>query len=180
MEVRSFSEGDGSDSGESIGTAGDVEGIQPAMGEGIIITQPAIDDNFSSSPVVIDARYLDILTFGHVYASSGIRRWRRNGAVNEIDWALVNVFDEQVTPWNVVPGCRQFCIDPAAAARQDSLRMKQDTNWKEYYKNGLPNEIIVTDDDDDDTSSHLQRQPILEQPAIDLPLKISLRVFRGL
>ncbi|KAF2490603.1 hypothetical protein BU16DRAFT_159462 [Lophium mytilinum] len=178
MEVRSSFEG--GEFREIIGTVGDVEGIRPGKGEQIIITQPAIDDVAEDLFPSLDDRDEDHLhshALGHVYASSGIRRLRRRGILHEIDWALIKIVDERLAPWNVVHGGGQFCIDAATAARQDSPRVKREPDWHDYYKNGLPKEVIVIDDDDDETSPSQHDQPEMNRHAIakaveDIPGKL--------
>jgi hypothetical protein len=90
---------------------GDIPGIPPGEGEHIIITQPAIDDvddDFFPSEEDRDEDHLSSHAFGHVYASSGIRRWKRNGIVHEIDWALIKVDPARLQLYNVVQGGRRY------------------------------------------------------------------------
>ncbi|KAF2816071.1 kinase-like protein [Mytilinidion resinicola] len=51
-----------------------------------------------------------------------------------------------------------------AGARQDSRGSKRNPNWNDFYKNGVPKEIIVIDDDDDEPASRPQRQPQAGRP----------------
>ncbi|KAH7092481.1 hypothetical protein FB567DRAFT_614468 [Paraphoma chrysanthemicola] len=92
-------------------TVGDIEGIAPGKGEEIKITQPAIDDvdeDFFPSEEDRDDDHLSSHELGHVYASSGIRRWRRKGILHEIDWALIKIDEQRLQPYNVVQGGRRF------------------------------------------------------------------------
>jgi hypothetical protein len=69
-------------------SAGDTEGVLPGAGEEIIVTQPAIDDVDQDFWPDLDNRdkdQLDKFTVCFVYASSGLRRWHRDGLVHEID-----------------------------------------------------------------------------------------------
>jgi hypothetical protein len=82
------------DSIASRATVGDIDGINVGEGEEIKITQPAIDDvedDFFPNEEDRDDDHLSSHELGHVHASSGIRRWRRDGVVHEIDWALLKV-----------------------------------------------------------------------------------------
>lgn len=99
---------------------GDIDGIPLGEGDEIIITQPAIDDvndNFFPSLEDRDEDHLDSHTLGHVHASSGIRRWNRNGVIHEIDWALLKLAPDRLQPYNLVQGGRRFC----PAGRQPEL-----------------------------------------------------------
>ncbi|OCK79230.1 hypothetical protein K432DRAFT_355339 [Lepidopterella palustris CBS 459.81] len=91
---------------------GDIDGFDVGQGEDIIITQPAIDDvedGFFPCDEDRDDDHLESHTLGHVHASSGIRRWNRNGVVHEIDWALLKLKDDRLQPYNLVQGGRRFC-----------------------------------------------------------------------
>ncbi|KAJ9666187.1 hypothetical protein H2201_003621 [Coniosporium apollinis] len=91
---------------------GDIDGVDPEGFEEIIITQPAIDDvedDFFPSPEDRDDDHLDSHKLGYVHASSGIRRWTRNGVKHEIDWALFKLDDERLQPYNLVQGGKRYC-----------------------------------------------------------------------
>lgn len=91
---------------------GDIDGIALGDGGDIIITQPAIDDvddNFFPNLEDRDDDHLDSHALGRVHASSGIRRWNRNGVVHEIDWALLKLNPDRLQPYNLVQGGRRFC-----------------------------------------------------------------------
>ncbi|KAJ4376641.1 serine threonine protein kinase CMGC group [Didymella sp. IMI 355093] len=51
---------------------------------------------------------------------------------------------------------------PTPGSSEDHSRRR--TNWNEFYKNGLPKEVIVIDDDDDDEPARPQ-QPVLHRTA---------------
>ncbi|KAF2795563.1 hypothetical protein K505DRAFT_360085 [Melanomma pulvis-pyrius CBS 109.77] len=90
---------------------GDIPGIPPGEGYEIVITQPAIDDvpdDFFPDMEVADEDHLSAHTFGHVYASSGIRRWKRDDVLHEIDWALIKVDPARLQLYNIVQGGRRF------------------------------------------------------------------------
>ena len=45
----------------------------------------------------------------------------------------------------------------SSSAIRESRQRQRTPNWREFYKNGLPKEVIVIDDDDDDESPPLRR-----------------------
>ncbi|KAL0258117.1 hypothetical protein SLS55_007289 [Diplodia seriata] len=95
---------------------GDIPGIEAGDGEEILITQPAIDDvedDFFPCEEDRDEDHLDSHELGHVHASSGIRRWNRDGVVHEIDWSLLKLKDERLQPYNLVQGGKKYCAQPA-------------------------------------------------------------------
>ncbi|KAF2821596.1 hypothetical protein CC86DRAFT_458774 [Ophiobolus disseminans] len=127
--------------------AGDVPGIPVGEGNGIIITQPAIDDVDEDSFPNDEDRDEDhtlFHTYGHVHASSGIRRWKRNGITHEIDWALIKIEPNRLQPYNVVQGGRRFLpgprTDPPPALEEPVNRRHYSPEEDEY-----PTE--VADDD---------------------------------
>ncbi|KAK7511725.1 uncharacterized protein IWZ02DRAFT_93454 [Phyllosticta citriasiana] len=92
---------------------GDVPGVEAGSAEadGLLITQPAIDDvdeDFFPCEEDKDEDHLDSHELGCVHASSGIRRWIRAGVVHEIDWSLLRLKEERLQPWNLVQGGRRF------------------------------------------------------------------------
>jgi hypothetical protein len=90
---------------------GDIPGIPPGQGEHIKVTQPAIDDvdeYFFPNEEDRDEDHLMAYKYGHVHASSGIRRWNRKGIVHEIDWALIEIDPDRLQPWNIVQGGQRF------------------------------------------------------------------------
>jgi dual-specificity kinase len=49
---------------------------------------------------------------------------------------------------------------------RDSRSSKRNPNWSDFYKNGVPKEIIVIDDDDDEPAPHPPRQTQATRPAL--------------
>jgi len=101
-----------SDDDNEVATQGDINGITPGEGAHIYITQPAIDDvddGFFPCPEDRDDDHLSSHKLGHVHASSGIRRWNRNGVVHEIDWALLKLDNNRMQPYNLVQGGKRYC-----------------------------------------------------------------------
>ncbi|MCJ1481713.1 hypothetical protein MMC06_001872 [Schaereria dolodes] len=98
------------DSDEAV--LGDTLGIDVGKGEHLLITQPAIDDvgeNFFPTDEDKDEEHLSSHTLGHVHASSGIRRSRREELVHEIDWALMKVHGDRIHTCNIVEGGGRYC-----------------------------------------------------------------------
>lgn len=84
---------------------GDTAGIEPTDDPMLFVTQPAIDDvrdDFFPSPEDRDDEHLASHSFGYVHASSGVRRWTRNGLKHEIDWALININQDRLDARNIV------------------------------------------------------------------------------
>jgi hypothetical protein len=93
------------------GTQGDLSGVAPGDGQDYIVTQPALDDvdeDFFPCPEDRDEDHIDSHKLGYVYASSGIRRWTREGIVHEIDWALLKIDQERLQPFNLVQGGKKY------------------------------------------------------------------------
>ncbi|KAL1606242.1 hypothetical protein SLS60_003644 [Paraconiothyrium brasiliense] len=147
-DEESDSEDVDADSMTSRGTVGDIDGIEVGEGEEIKITQPAIDDvedDFFPNEEDRDEDHLDSHELGHVHASSGIRRWKKDGIVHEIDWALLKLNDHRLQPYNLVQGGRRFCatsaIDPSQ--REISAKLEQPVTRRHYtaaedeYPNGV-------------------------------------------
>ncbi|KAF2104123.1 hypothetical protein NA57DRAFT_28818, partial [Rhizodiscina lignyota] len=96
-------------------TEGDLQGIDPTnpmhIKNPILVTQPAIDDvdpEFFPNDEYRDEDHLTSHELGTVHASSGIRRWNRNGILHEIDWALLRLKADRLQPINLVQGGRKF------------------------------------------------------------------------
>ncbi|KAI9876956.1 MAG: hypothetical protein M1830_005198 [Pleopsidium flavum] len=93
---------------------GDTPGVDPDennSGE-YIITQPAIDDvddDFFPIEEDRDEEHLESHFLGNIHASSGIRRWKRDGIKHEIDWALIKFSEHRVQHHNIVRGGRLYC-----------------------------------------------------------------------
>lgn len=89
---------------------GDIPGVEPGLGEGYIVTQPAMDDvdeDFYPSQETADEDHLTTFGLGEIYASSGIRRREQNGLVHEIDWALFEFHDHRLPDDNSIPQPRR-------------------------------------------------------------------------
>lgn len=100
---------DGDDDGVAMG---DWPGVAPGRGDDLIITQPAIedvDDRFFPNEDDKDEEHLSSHTFGHVYASSGIKRTSKDHVKHEIDWALIEVNAERLRNRNLIEGGRRHC-----------------------------------------------------------------------
>ncbi|KAF2114018.1 hypothetical protein BDV96DRAFT_522625 [Lophiotrema nucula] len=136
------------DSMTSRGTVGDIEGVPLGEGDEIKITQPAIDDvdeDFFPSEEDRDDDHLSSHELGYVHASSGIRRWKRDGIVHEIDWALLKLNDERLQPYNLVQGGRRFCFSRTMEQDQQDILAKlehpicrsQYAQEEDEYPNGI-------------------------------------------
>jgi hypothetical protein len=96
-------------------TRGDLKGICPRSGNNIYVTQPALDDvdeDFFPSEEDKDDDHLDSHKLGYVFASSGIRRWKRKGVKHEIDWALLKLDEDRLQPYNLVQGGKKHLSNP--------------------------------------------------------------------
>lgn len=139
---------DMADSTISGATVGDIDGIIPGCGEDIKITQPAIDDvdaDFFPNEEDRDDDHLSSHELGHVHASSGIRRWKRDGILHEIDWALLKLNEDRLQPYNICQGGRRFCIngDMTHEQRIIASKLEEPVNRRHYrpeedeYPNGI-------------------------------------------
>lgn len=94
------SDDESEDEEEEYTEPGDIPGIEPGLGEGYVVTQPALDDigdGFYPTEDTMDEDHLDTCRLGEIYASSGIRRRHDpEGLVHEIDWALFSFEDERL------------------------------------------------------------------------------------
>ncbi|KAH0537390.1 hypothetical protein FGG08_005789 [Glutinoglossum americanum] len=91
---------------------GDLPGFDKEERPDIIITQPAIDDvddDFFPNEEDKDEEHLSSHTLGRVHASSGVRRWQKDGVKHEIDWALLNINEDRLQPYNLIQGGKRFC-----------------------------------------------------------------------
>ena len=137
-------------------TAGDVMGIAKGRGESIIVTQPALDDvdsDFFPDPATAHEDHIDSHEFGHVHASSGIRRWERDGILHEIDWALLKIKPERLQPYNLVQGGRRFCQraswDAAHPIQRDIARKLSEPVHRRHYtarEDEFPNRVAAADE----------------------------------
>ncbi|OAK93984.1 hypothetical protein IQ06DRAFT_382393 [Phaeosphaeriaceae sp. SRC1lsM3a] len=138
-----------SDSTFSRATTGDIEGIQAGTRQDIKITQPAIDDvdeDFFPNDEDRDEEHLLSHELGHVHASSGIRRWKRDGIVHEIDWALLKLNENRLQPFNICQGGRRFCFGGMKPDQKViASRLEQPVDRRHYspeedeYPNGVAN-----------------------------------------
>ena len=90
---------------------GDTPGIPADKGHHLAVTQPAIDDvshRFFSDPGAASEEHLLSHAFGHIHATSGLRRSRKDGVIHEIDWALIKIKEERLQDQNSVPGAAQI------------------------------------------------------------------------
>ncbi|KAF2715473.1 hypothetical protein K504DRAFT_457635 [Pleomassaria siparia CBS 279.74] len=129
-------------------TTGDIDGVEIGDGDEIKITQPAIDDvddDFFPNEEDKDDDHLDSHELGHVHASSGIRRWKRDGVVHEIDWALLKLNQDRLQPYNLVQGGRRFCFNRTVEPDQREIfaKLEHPVNRRHYtqeedeYPNGV-------------------------------------------
>lgn len=128
-------------------TTGDIDGILPGEGEEIRITQPALDDvdpDFFPNEEDRDDDHLSSHELGHVHASSGIRRWKRDGILHEIDWALLKLKEDRLQPYNICQGGRRFCFgNMTPEQRIIASKLKAPVDRRQYtaeedeYPNGV-------------------------------------------
>lgn len=128
-------------------TVGDIEGIELGEGEEIKVTQPAIDDvdeDFFPNDEDKDEDHLDSHELGYVHASSGIRRWKRDGILHEIDWALLKLNGDRMQPYNICQGGRRFAFGAMKPdQREISSKLEEPVNRRHYnpsedeYPNGI-------------------------------------------
>ncbi|KAK8234783.1 hypothetical protein HDK77DRAFT_451125 [Phyllosticta capitalensis] len=113
LDLSDYESDTASEATSSPSEPGDLPGVEAGSPEadGILITQPAIDDvddDFFPCDEDKDEDHLDSHELGCVHASSGIRRWKRAGVLHEIDWSLLRLKEERLQPWNLVQGGRRF------------------------------------------------------------------------
>ncbi|KAJ4341161.1 hypothetical protein N0V87_001899 [Didymella glomerata] len=132
-------------------TVGDIEGVEIGEGEEIKVTQPAIDDvdeDFFPNEEDKDEDHLDSHELGHVHASSGIRRWKRDGILHEIDWALLKLNDDRMQPYNVCQGGRRFAFGSMKPdQREISSKLEEPVNRRHYNpsEDEYPNGVAAAD-----------------------------------
>lgn len=86
---------------------GDTLGVKVDHGHDMAVTQPAIDDvneEFFSTEEAKNEEHLSSHAFGHIHASSGIKRSRKDDIIHEIDWALINIKESRAQAQNIVQG----------------------------------------------------------------------------
>lgn len=82
---------------------GDTAGVDPAEDPQLVVTQPAIDDihdDFFPTLEDKDDEHLTSHSLGYIHASSGVRRWLREGVKHEVDWALIKIHEARMEPCN--------------------------------------------------------------------------------
>ena len=102
---------------------GDKIGIAPYSHDDLCVTQPAIDDvdeDFFPSEEDRDDDHLASHAFGYVFASSGIRRVKRDEMKHEVDWALIRVQEERLKVENAISEKAAASNPPTARSRQPS------------------------------------------------------------
>jgi len=135
----------------SSGTLGDINGIVAGSRDDILVTQPALDDvseDFFPCLEDRDEDHLDSHTLGHVYASSGIKRWNRKGIVHEIDWALLKLEENRVQPCNLIQGGKRY-YRPNAEDRSLVSRLQEPiTRGSSYFEeqDEFPTQIAKADE----------------------------------
>ncbi|MCJ1388232.1 hypothetical protein MMC18_001077 [Xylographa bjoerkii] len=100
------------DDGENGPELGDTIGVLVGSGDSLVVTQPAIDDvdqGFFPSDDDRDEEHLCSHTLGHIHASSGIKRSRRDHLIHEIDWALIRINKQRSQACNLIQGGGRFC-----------------------------------------------------------------------
>jgi hypothetical protein len=125
-----------SDSTFSRATTGDIDGIEPGTRQDIKVTQPAIDDvdeNFFPNDDDRDEEHLLSHELGHVHASSGIRRWKRDGILHEIDWALLKLNEDRLQPYNICQGGRRFTFRSMEPDQQEIAKKLEKPVNRRYY-----------------------------------------------
>ena len=96
---------DEDDFDDDAASVGDTAGVEPGEEPRLLVTQPAIDDvhkDFFPSLEDRDDEHLASHSLGYVHASSGLRRWTRQGMKHEIDWALIKVDDTRMDARNII------------------------------------------------------------------------------
>jgi hypothetical protein len=91
---------------------GDTIGVKAGCGEHLIVTQPARDDvqdGFFPSEEDANDEHLFSHTLGHIHASSGIKRSRRDQIIHEIDWALIKINEQRSRFHNIIQGGGKYC-----------------------------------------------------------------------
>ena len=91
---------------------GDTLGIDVGSGQDLVVTQPAIDDvdqNFFPTDEDKTDEHLSSHALGHIHASSGIKRSRRDEIIHEVDWALIKIDEHRMQAHNIIRGGAQYC-----------------------------------------------------------------------
>ncbi|KAF7713104.1 Uncharacterized protein PECH_001877 [Penicillium ucsense] len=107
----SFEGVDDDDFDDDAASVGDTAGVEPGEEPRLMVTQPALDDvhdDFFPSAEDRDDEHLASHSLGYIHASSGLRRWTRQGMKHEIDWALIKVDDTRMDARNIVVDTTPF------------------------------------------------------------------------
>jgi hypothetical protein len=102
---------------------GDKRGIAPYSDDDLCVTQPAIDDvddDFFPSEEDRDDDHLASHAFGYVFASSGIRRVKRDEMKHEVDWALIRVQEDRLKVENAISDKIITASNPPTARNRQS------------------------------------------------------------
>ena len=124
---------------------GDTFGISVGCGQHLTVTQPAIDDvsnEFFSTEEDKDEEHLSSHSFGHIHASSGIRRSRQNNIVHEIDWALIKINECRMQSKNTIVGGGRFCKSTVTASSPPN----SSENQPSFIPNSYPCNVMKADD----------------------------------
>lgn len=128
---------------------GDIEGIKKGDGTKVLVTQPALDDTDSSilfpKEVGKGDAHLELHKFGHIHASSGVKRFKKHGKEYEIDWALIEIDHDRLYAPNVILGGMKFCKDKTANI--DSFLVG---TWPNNDFNPEEDEVVTEIEMDDD------------------------------
>ncbi|KAI5293404.1 hypothetical protein KEM52_005562, partial [Ascosphaera acerosa] len=140
--------GDADDDDSDAASIGDTAGIIPGIQPPIPVTQPAFDDvedDFFTTPDDRDDEHLAAHSFGYVYASSGLRRWTRDGIKHEVDWALIRVDEKRLeASVNIVSGVDSHARSRSKRDAEAQSIIMLDKVAKVYELGGLNSpEILV-------------------------------------
>lgn len=127
---------------------GDTVGIAPSQGKDLIVTQPAIDDvngSFFPNEEHMDEDHLSSHSFGHIHASSGIKRANRGAVSHEIDWALIKVHENRIREKNVVTGGALHC-ESKSSQRAKTLDREEISKTPVHESASHPCQVVKTEE----------------------------------
>ena len=113
---------------------GDTLGIDPGSGERFLVTQPAIDDvpeGYFPVEEDKDEDHIASHSLGHIFASSGIKRARREGIAHEVDWALIRIKENRLGGCNFVAGGSLHCNTASSHSPPPSLKSSRQGKGKQ-------------------------------------------------
>lgn len=96
---------DDDDDYDDTASIGDTAGVDPSEDPQLVVTQPAIDDihdDFFPTLEDKDDEHLTSHSLGYIHASSGVKRWLREGVKHEVDWALIKIHEARMDPENTI------------------------------------------------------------------------------